>query len=121
MRHQRGLPVSQRLDTGRAGCRTRAGDRFCLRRRPSGRQRLAEAEQVGAEMAAALGARTADELRALAPDAIEGPRGFWGPIIDGDVLREPVHAVFERGDQIDVPVLAGYTRDEAAPYPTPEL
>jgi para-nitrobenzyl esterase len=84
-------------------------------------KRLAEAERAGAAMAGALGARTLNELRALAPDAIDAPRGFWGPIIDGDVLREPVQDVFERGDQIDVPLLAGYTRDEATPYPTPEL
>lgn len=84
-------------------------------------KRLAEAERAGAEMGAALGARTLDELRALPPDAIEAPRGFWGPIIDGDVLREPVQTVFERGDQIDVPLLAGYTHDEASPYPTPDI
>lgn len=84
-------------------------------------KRLAEAERAGADMAAALGAHTAQELRALPPDAIEAPRGFWGPIIDGDVLREPVQTIFDRGEQIDVPLLAGYTRDEAAPYPNPEL
>jgi para-nitrobenzyl esterase len=84
-------------------------------------KRLAQAQAAGEEMAAACGARTLTELRALPADAIEAPRGFWGPIIDGDVLREPVQAVFERGEQIDVPMLAGYSLDEAAPYPTPEL
>ncbi|WP_438391815.1 carboxylesterase/lipase family protein [Caballeronia sp. DA-9] len=68
-----------------------------------------------------LGASTAEELRALDPLLIEPPRGFWGPIVDGQVLREPVHRVFERGEQLDIPLLAGYTRDEAAPYGTPEL
>ena len=84
-------------------------------------KRLAEAETASAAMAKALGATTLDALRALPPDAIEAPRGFWGPIIDGDVLREPVHTVFARGEQIDVPVLAGYTRDDATPFANPEL
>lgn len=84
-------------------------------------KRLVDAERAGSEMAAACGAITLEQLRALPPDGIDAPRGFWGPIVDGDVLREPVQDVFERGDQIDVPMLAGYTRDESAPYPTPEL
>jgi para-nitrobenzyl esterase len=82
---------------------------------------LAEGEAVGVEMAANLGAKTAAELRALPPVAIDAPRGFWGPIIDGVFLRDQVQAVFERGEQHDVPLLAGYTRDEASPYPAPEL
>lgn len=84
-------------------------------------KRLAEAETAGATMAKALGATTLDALRALPPDAIEAPRGFWGPIIDGDVLREPVHTVFARGERIDVPLLAGYTRHDATPFANPEL
>ena len=84
-------------------------------------KRLAEAETAGATMAKALGATTLDALRALPPDAIEAPRGFWGPIIDGDVLREAVHTVFARGEQIDVPLLAGHTRHDATPFANPEL
>jgi para-nitrobenzyl esterase len=82
---------------------------------------LAEAERAGATMARKLGAASADELRSLDPLAIDAPRGFWGPIVDGSVLREPVHEVFDRGDQLPIPLMVGYNRDEASPYPTPEL
>lgn len=82
---------------------------------------LAQAEKVGTELAAKCGANSLAEMRALAPDAIEAPRGFWGPIVDGRVLCDQVQDIFARGDQHDVPLLAGYTRDEASPYATPEL
>jgi para-nitrobenzyl esterase len=81
---------------------------------------LAEAEREGAEL---TGARSAAKLRALAPAALQypAPPGFWGPIVDGHVLEAGVEEVFARGGQNDVPLLAGYTRDEGTPYPTPEL
>ncbi|MFM9971730.1 MAG: carboxylesterase/lipase family protein [Burkholderiales bacterium] len=82
---------------------------------------LAEAEKTGVEICAKLGAQTLAELRALPADAIDAPRGFWGPIVDGRFLCDQVHALFARGEQHDVPLLAGYTANEASPYATPEL
>lgn len=81
----------------------------------------AEAERDGATLLASLGATTLEGLRDMPADAMPGPRGMWNPIIDGVVLTDSVQAVFERGDEARVPVLAGYTCNEAAPYPQTEL
>lgn len=82
---------------------------------------LAEAEQDGERLLASLGARSLDELRNMPADAMTGPRGMWNPIIDGALLADSVQAVFERGGETRVPVLTGYTSNEAAPYPQTDL
>jgi para-nitrobenzyl esterase len=82
---------------------------------------LDEAAQDGDRLLASLGARSLDELRNMPADAMPGPRGVWTPIIDGRLLTDSVQAVFERGDEARVPILAGYTSNEAAPYPQTEL
>jgi para-nitrobenzyl esterase len=81
---------------------------------------LQEAEEAGRRMASRLDATTPGTLRELPADAFDAPRGFWGPIVDGTVLRERPEAVFARGAQCRVPLIAGYNRDEAAPYPLPQ-
>lgn len=61
------------------------------------------------------------ELRALPAEKVQeaeakkeersDPRGFT-PDIDGYLLPEPVSALFSKGKQNDVPLLAGWNRDE---------
>jgi para-nitrobenzyl esterase len=82
---------------------------------------LDEAERDGERLLSSLGAHTLDDLHKMPADAMPGPRGFWNPIIDGRLLCESVQAVFERGEETRVPVLAGYTANEAAPYPQADL
>lgn len=81
----------------------------------------AVAEQESAQLLEKLGARDLNAMRNLPADVLYGPRGFWNLILDGQVLTEPVSDVFARGAQLKVPVLCGFNRHEAAPYPTPEL
>jgi para-nitrobenzyl esterase len=81
----------------------------------------ATAEQEGAELLEKLGARDLTAMRNLPADVMYGPRGFWNLSLDGKVLSEPVSDIFARGAQLKVPVLSGFNRHEAAPYPTPEL
>jgi para-nitrobenzyl esterase len=82
---------------------------------------LAEAERDGERLLSSLGAHTLDDLRSMPADSMPGPRGFWNPIVDGRLLRDSVQTVFERGEETRVPVLAGYTANEAAPYPQADL
>lgn len=82
---------------------------------------LDEAEKSGAELLNRLGARTLDEMRNLPADVIYGPRGVWGPIIDGTVLHRSVQSVFADGEQAQVPLITGFTTEESSPYPVPEL
>ncbi|MES2264710.1 MAG: carboxylesterase family protein [Pseudomonadota bacterium] len=83
---------------------------------------LAEAEAIGVATLAPMGANSLAQLRAVpAAELLGGARGIWGPIVDGKVLTHAVDDVFTSGAQMRVPLLAGYTANEAAPYPTPEL
>src|SRR6202012_4444094 len=68
-----------------------------------------------------LGVKTAEAMRDLPADTLYGPRGLWGPIIDGNVLPRSVDAVFAAGEQAPVPLITGFTTEEASPYPLPEL
>ena len=84
-------------------------------------QDLAAAEQVGAAYLERMGARTLDDMRDLPAEFFSGGRGQWGPIVDGPVLSRSVDAVFAGGQQAPVPLITGFTRDEASPYPMAEL
>jgi para-nitrobenzyl esterase len=68
----------------------------------------------------AKGASIAD-LRKLTPDKLPSGRGW--PIIDGWVVSDDQHKLYEAGQYNDVPVLIGYNSDEGAsfwPPKTPE-
>lgn len=81
-----------------------------------------QAEAIGVATLAPLAAHDVTAMRALPADQLlDGARGVWGPIVDGAVLAEPVNAVFSSGRQWPVPLLSGYTADESAAYPMPEL
>lgn len=79
------------------------------------------AERAGAAFIDGLGAKSAAAMRDLPADTLYGPRGLWGPIIDGSVLTRSVDAVFAAGEQAPVPLIAGFTSEEGSPYPMPEL
>jgi para-nitrobenzyl esterase len=75
---------------------------------------LQQAEKQGLQFAAKLKAKTAEDLRALSVDEILDAHpglGFW-PIVDGHFLTEEPAKTFARGAQADVPLLAGWNRDE---------
>jgi para-nitrobenzyl esterase len=78
---------------------------------------LAASEQSGAAFATAVGAPTLAMLRAkpaeeLLKAASGGPMLRFAPNIDGHMLRRDVYTVFAEGAQSDVPLLAGWNRDE---------
>ncbi|HVU23377.1 MAG TPA: carboxylesterase family protein [Opitutus sp.] len=81
-------------------------------------QTLAEAEAEGAKFAAAIGAPSLAELRALpAPELLRRylaqPFRFR-PIVDGWVVPDQVTTLQRRGEALDVPLLAGWVADESS-------
>ena len=103
-------------------------------------QDLPSAEATGTLLAHALGAKSADELRALAPERLlaaplpprEPPRWTMDlapeplargafesgyPIVDGHVLPAEVHDAFAAGAQHAVPLITGSVANEASGVP----
>ena len=75
---------------------------------------LGEAEERGEAFARDVGARSLAELRAAPAEAIlaAAPGLGFRPIVDGQFLPRPPAEIFARGEQSDVPLLAGWTKDE---------
>ena len=86
------------------------------------RSTLTEAEQGGLQYEEALGVSSIAELRYIAADRILAQQEDCqlgcsgsirvGPIVDGYFMPDQPDAIFERGEQSDVPVMIGFTRDE---------
>jgi len=88
---------------------------------------LADAERTGVQVADALKASgisalrqvPADQILALQDDCQLGCRGTirpGGPNADGYLLPAPQEELFEERQHSDVPVVVGFTRDEAATF-----
>ena len=81
---------------------------------------LGKAEQAGAKFADILSAHSIAELRGKPAEVLldavvknpDVPRMSRGPIIDGWVLPVNPVEIFDKGQQTDVPMLAGSTSDE---------
>jgi para-nitrobenzyl esterase len=81
-------------------------------------KRLADAEQAGVAFARKTGAAKVADLRKLAPGQL--PAGFgsgaaW-PIIDGFVIPDDQHKLYEAGQYNDVAILLGYNSDEGLSF-----
>lgn len=78
---------------------------------------LAAAEAEGVKLQSHLKAASLAQLRNLPADSIVVPRTpsgpKVGPVQDGHVLPKSIEAIFAEGAQNDVPLLLGFTRDEA--------
>jgi para-nitrobenzyl esterase len=75
---------------------------------------LADAETAGLDFMRKVGARTLAELRAAPAQAIlaAAPGLGFRPTIDGWFLPRPPAEIFAAGEQSDVPLMAGWNRDE---------
>ena len=79
---------------------------------------LAEAEKSGVAFAQKAGASSLAELRKLAPDKLPGGWGSgtaW-PIVDGWVIPDDQHKLYEAGKYNDVDILVGYNSDEGLSF-----
>lgn len=78
---------------------------------------LAQAERDGERLKAVWKAQSLAQLRTLPADRLVVPRvpggPGTGPAIDGHVLPAPIPDSFARQQHSDVPLLLGFTRDEA--------
>ena len=75
---------------------------------------LAQAEAAGVLFMRKAGAKSLAELRALPSEAILAAASGEGfrPIVDGWSLPRPPAEIFGAGDQSDVPLMAGWNKDE---------
>ncbi|MFA5328075.1 MAG: carboxylesterase family protein [Prolixibacteraceae bacterium] len=79
---------------------------------------LQQAEQAGIEYAQKVGASSIADLRKIEADKLPlgmGMGGAW-PIVDGYVIPDDQHKLYEAGKYNDVPVLIGYNSDEGASF-----
>ncbi|HEX5168945.1 MAG TPA: carboxylesterase family protein [Cyclobacteriaceae bacterium] len=79
---------------------------------------LKDAELAGVEYAKTAGVSSLAELRKIPADKLPGGRGLgmsW-PIIDGYVIPDDQHNLYEVGKYNDVPILVGYNSDEGASF-----
>jgi para-nitrobenzyl esterase len=73
------------------------------------------------ELLETLGVKTIEELRAvpaadLLTAAAKGGIVRYAPVIDGHFFPEPLTSTYLAGRQMDVPLLAGFNRDEGAMF-----
>ncbi|MDQ8203492.1 carboxylesterase family protein [Pelagicoccus sp. SDUM812003] len=79
---------------------------------------LAMAEQSGVEYLKNAGADSLAKLRELSPDKLPGGWGTgtaW-PIVDGFVIPDVQHVMYENGNYNDVDILVGYNSDEGLSF-----
>ncbi|MCI4591958.1 carboxylesterase family protein [Sphingobium sp. BYY-5] len=77
---------------------------------------LAEAEVEGVALQKALGASSIEAMRDMPADrliALAAPVKRRPIVLDGRVVPVPPEAAFAAGQQSDVPVMIGFTRDES--------
>ena len=91
---------------------------------------IAEIGMRGAAFAGALGARNVEELRAMPAERINAAAAWdfggaapmvFAPGVDGYLLPVELADNFQRGQQNDVPLLAGYNKREDFPFPNETL
>jgi para-nitrobenzyl esterase len=81
---------------------------------------LADAEPSGLALAKAAGAHSLKELRGVPADKLLDARrsqgGLAWPIVDGWVIPDDQHRLYEAGRFNDTPVLVGYNSDEGLSF-----
>ena len=73
---------------------------------------LADAEDAGRKVAAALGAKSLADLRAIPAEQLQKDGRGTRPMVDGWYIREDLSATFAQGRQKEVDVLVGSNKDE---------
>lgn len=79
---------------------------------------LAEAEARGVELLSGVGIHSLAEARSIPAEELQKmlpPRGMARLVLDGYFMSEPADSVFARGEQANVPLLAGWNSLEGTP------
>ncbi len=81
---------------------------------------LSQAEKEGDAYMQKVGAANLAALRAIPADSLPTGMGMGGgwPIVDGYVIPDDQHVLYEQGKYNDVNVLIGYNSDEGLSFPT---
>jgi para-nitrobenzyl esterase len=81
---------------------------------------LADAEASGVELVKTAGVASLAELRTLPADKVmearRGQPGLAWPIVDGWVIPDDQHRLYEAGRFNDTPILVGYNSDEGLSF-----
>ncbi len=83
-------------------------------------KRLKDAEKDGEAYAKNAGVASIAELRKIAPDKLPAGRGMSWPIIDGYVIPDDQHRLYQAGKYNDTPILVGYNSDEGLSFSPPK-
>ncbi|HEX6845849.1 MAG TPA: carboxylesterase family protein [Chitinophagaceae bacterium] len=83
-------------------------------------KRLADAENAGAAYVKNAGFSSIAEMRKVSADKLPAIRGLAWPIIDGYVIPDDQHKLYEARKFNDVPVLVGYNSDEGLSFSPPK-
>lgn len=75
---------------------------------------LEDAEREGVAYAESAGVSSIAELRQIEADSL--PRGRGWPIVDGYVIPDDQHVLYQAGAYNDVAILVGYNSDEGASF-----
>ena len=78
----------------------------------------ADADAAGAELLKKAGIASLADAIALSADSLQKllpPRGMANVVIDGYFMKESADEVFEKGEQAQVPLLAGWNSLEGHP------
>ena len=78
----------------------------------------ADADAAGAALLKEAGIASLADAMALSADSLQKllpPRGMANVVLDGHFMKESADAVFEKGEQAQVPLLAGWNSLEAHP------
>lgn len=79
---------------------------------------LKDAEESGAAYVKQAGFTSIADLRKVEADKLPGGRGW--PIVDGFVIPDDQHILYQQKKYNDVPILVGYNSDEGASFSPPK-
>ncbi len=83
-------------------------------------KRLPDAENAGASYVKNAGFSSIEEMRKVSADKLPAVRGLAWPVIDGYVIPDDQHKLYEAKKFNDVPVLVGYNSDEGLSFSPPK-
>ena len=85
---------------------------------------MEQKEPLGIKYLDLLGVKSLEEARAIPAqtlidreDELLGPGIHFEPIVDGIIIKESTQEAFEKGNFLDIPVIAGFNRGEVSSFP----
>lgn len=83
-------------------------------------RKLKDAEASGDAYVKGAGFNSIADLRKLPADKLPAVRGLAWPIVDGKVIPDDQHKLYEAGKYNETPILVGYNSDEGLSFSPPK-